>query len=87
MHGCAIITGGGPGSVQAANEGAALAGPTAPGRSVGIRIHLPFEQDVTPFVAAADIEIPRCVDTAPEAIALLRRHRGDWVGAQRTPAQ
>jgi uncharacterized protein (TIGR00730 family) len=156
--GCAIITGGGPGLMQAANEGAAMAGPTAPGRSVGIRIHLPFEQEVNPFVgevfehrtffsrlhhfvlvsdafvvvpggigtvlelmmvwqllqvrnlhrtpliligpmwrelvewsrryllrtdfelaAPADIDIPRCVDTAPEAIALLRRHHADWL--------
>ena len=48
--GCGIITGGGPGLMQAANEGAASVGPAAPGRSVGIRIHLPFEQDVNPFV-------------------------------------
>ena len=48
--GCGIITGGGPGLMQAANEGAALAGPAPPGRSVGIRIHLPFEQEVNPFV-------------------------------------
>src|SRR5512143_3050533 len=48
--GCAVITGGGPGLMQAANEGAASVGPEAPGRSVGIRIHLPFEQDTNPFV-------------------------------------
>jgi len=51
--GCAIITGGGPGLMQAANEGASLAAPDAKGRSVGIRIELPFEQDVNPFVGAA----------------------------------
>lgn len=45
---CDIITGGGPGLMQAANEGSALAG--ADGRSVGIRVELPFEQDVNPFV-------------------------------------
>jgi uncharacterized protein (TIGR00730 family) len=48
--GCDIVTGGGPGLMQAANEGAASAG--APG-SVGIRIELPFEQDVNPFVEQA----------------------------------
>jgi uncharacterized protein (TIGR00730 family) len=48
--GCDIITGGGPGLMQAANEGATSAGaPT----SVGIRVELPFEQEVNPFVAQA----------------------------------
>lgn len=48
--GCDIVTGGGPGLMQAANEGASAAG--APG-SVGIRVELPFEQDVNPFVEQA----------------------------------
>lgn len=48
--GCDIITGGGPGLMRAANEGAAAVDPTAPGRSVGIRVELPFEQEVNPFV-------------------------------------
>jgi uncharacterized protein (TIGR00730 family) len=48
--GCDIVTGGGPGLMQAANEGASLAG--SPG-SVGIRVELPFEQDVNPFVVQA----------------------------------
>ena len=48
--GCDIVTGGGPGLMQAANEGAASAG--AP-ESIGIRIELPFEQDVNPFVSHA----------------------------------
>jgi uncharacterized protein (TIGR00730 family) len=49
--GCDIITGGGPGLMQAANEGAA----TSPIRaqSVGIRVDLPFEQDVNAFVTEA----------------------------------
>ena len=138
--------------MEAANEGAALAGATA--SNVGIRVHLPFEQEVNPFVdesyehrtfftrlhhfvlasdafvvvpggigtvlelstiwqllqvrkighetpliligkmwadfvtwarsnllrsefelaTSEDIEIPRCVDTADEAVALLRPH-------------
>ncbi len=49
--GCDIITGGGPGLMQAANEGAASVGQSERSRSVGIRIHLPFEQGVNPFVA------------------------------------
>ncbi len=160
--GCAIITGGGPGLMQAANEGAAAAGPAAPGRSVGIRVDLPFEQEINPFVgevfehgtffsrlhhfvlvsdafvvvpggigtvlelmmvwqllqvrrlyqtpliligpmwgelvewtrkyllrpefplaSPSDIDIPRCVDTAPEAIALIRQHHQEWI-AERT---
>jgi uncharacterized protein (TIGR00730 family) len=48
--GCGIVTGGGPGLMQAANEGAAMAGPEAKERSMGIRVHLPFEQGVNPFV-------------------------------------
>jgi hypothetical protein len=155
--GCAVITGGGPGLMQAANEGAASAGPAPSGRSVGIRIDLPFEQEINPFVgevfehgtffsrlhhfvlvsdafvvvpggigtvlelmmvwqllqvrqlhripliligpmwrelvewtrryllrpefplaSPTDIDIPRCVDTAQEAIALIRRHHEEW---------
>lgn len=44
---CDIITGGGPGLMQAANEGARSAKGT---QSVGIRVHLPFEQKANPFV-------------------------------------
>jgi uncharacterized protein (TIGR00730 family) len=49
--GCDIITGGGPGLMQAANEGVGLAGKT--GASLGIRVDLPFEQEVNPFVELA----------------------------------
>ncbi|MCC6847535.1 MAG: LOG family protein [Deltaproteobacteria bacterium] len=49
--GCDIVTGGGPGLMQAANEGAAAAAGTAPSGSIGIRVQLPFEQEVNPFVA------------------------------------
>lgn len=49
--GCDIVTGGGPGLMQAANEGAKEAG--FPQRSVGIRVNLPFEQNVNPFVKEA----------------------------------
>ncbi len=49
--GCDIITGGGPGLMQAANEGAASAPERA--KSIGIRVDLPFEQDVNSFVGQA----------------------------------
>lgn len=49
--GCDIITGGGPGLMQAANEGASNAPEHA--RSVGIRVDLPFEQEVNAFVTEA----------------------------------
>jgi uncharacterized protein (TIGR00730 family) len=49
--GCDIVTGGGPGLMQAANEGAASIGEKD--RSIGIRVELPFEQDVNPFVEQA----------------------------------
>lgn len=156
--GCDIITGGGPGLMQAANEGAASAGTDKRTCSVGIRVDLPFEQEVNPFVSQAfehktfftrlhhfvltsdafvvapggigtvlelamvwqllqvrhmndtplilvgkmwrglvdwaksnllapepplasnaDLAIPRCVDTADEAIALLREHHCEWL--------
>ena len=48
--GCDIITGGGPGLMQAANEGVELAGKSD---SLGIRVDLPFEQEVNPFVELA----------------------------------
>jgi uncharacterized protein (TIGR00730 family) len=152
--GCDIVTGGGPGLMQAANEGARIAG--APG-SMGIRVELPFEQHANPFVEQAfehetfftrlhhfviasdafvvvpggigtvletlmiwqllqvrhvrgvplvlvgkmwkglvewarvsmldprlalanaeDLEIPQCVDSADEAIALIRDQHGAW---------
>jgi uncharacterized protein (TIGR00730 family) len=156
--GCDIITGGGPGLMQAANEGAAAAQAPERNRSVGIRVELPFEQDVNPFVEQAfehgtfftrlhhfvltsdafvvvpggigtvleltmiwqllqvkhlqdtplilvgkmwaplvdwartylanaqpplasprDMDIPRCVNTADEAIALIREHHARWL--------
>ena len=49
--GCDIITGGGPGLMQAANEGAASAQGSV--QSVGIRVDLPFEQNVNAFVTEA----------------------------------
>ena len=156
--GCDIVTGGGPGLMQAANEGANVAGAAG---SVGIRVELPFEQDVNPFVvqafehetfftrlhhfviasdafvvvpggigtvletlmiwqllqvrhvdnvplirvgkmwsglvewaktsmqdprlplaSPADLDIPRCVDTADEAIALVRELHRQWQAKQ-----
>jgi uncharacterized protein (TIGR00730 family) len=51
--GCDIISGGGPGMMQAANEGALSVDPKALQRSVGIRVDLPFEQELNPFVGLA----------------------------------
>jgi uncharacterized protein (TIGR00730 family) len=51
--GCDILTGGGPGLMQAANEGAHSIDPKGVGRSIGINIELPFEQTVNPFVTQA----------------------------------
>jgi uncharacterized protein (TIGR00730 family) len=159
--GCDIVTGGGPGLMQAANEGARAADAEDRVQSIGIRITLPFEQNVNPFVEQAfehqtfftrlhqfvlmsdayivapggigtvlesmmiwqllqvrhlhdtplifvgpmwkglvdwagaqmlrpgfdlanaeDIEIPECVDTAEEAIAIIREHQARWRAAQ-----
>lgn len=156
--GCDIVTGGGPGLMQAANEGATT---VEASDSVGIRVELPFEQGANPFVeqayqhgtfftrlhhfviasdafvvvpggigtvletmmiwqllqvrhvddvplvlvgrmwqglvdwaaksmlegplqlaSPADLRIPQCVDTADEAIALVREHHARWLAAR-----
>ena len=157
--GCDIVTGGGPGLMEAANRGATEGDPIAAADSIGIRVHLPFEQNANPFVEQAfehetfftrlhqfvlmsdayivapggigtlleatmiwqllqvrhldvplvfagpmwkglvdwtraqmlrpgfelagerDLAIPICVDTAAEAIAVIRDHHAKWLAA------
>ena len=51
--GCDIVTGGGPGLMQAANEGFHQGESGRAAGSMGIRVDLPFEQEVNSFVTEA----------------------------------
>jgi uncharacterized protein (TIGR00730 family) len=162
--GCDIVTGGGPGLMEAANRGAADGQSSDHPENIGIRVHLPFEQSVNPFVEQAfehgtfftrlhqfvlmsdayvvapggigtllettmiwqllqvrqldaplvlvgpmwrrlvewanaqmlrpgfelaaprDFQIPTCVDTADEAIAIIREHHRSWAEAAKQEA-
>jgi uncharacterized protein (TIGR00730 family) len=162
---CEIITGGGPGLMQAANEGAMSVNAATPGRSIGVRVELPFEQDANSFVGqvyehkdffsrlhqfmiqadafvvvpggigtllemsmvwqllqvhhlhgtplilvgpmwaeligwardsltrpdfelanAEDLDIPRCVNSVEETVAIIRESRAEWLVQQRAAA-
>jgi uncharacterized protein (TIGR00730 family) len=51
--GCEVVTGGGPGLMEAANEGAEAAGAGDRDGSIGVRVRLDFEQATNPFVERA----------------------------------
>jgi hypothetical protein len=48
--GCDIVSGGGPGMMQAANEGAQRGDPDNRSSSIGVPVTLPFEEKPNPFI-------------------------------------
>lgn len=48
--GCDVITGGGPGLMEAANEGAQEGDPSGKTKSYGLHIELPFEYKPNPYI-------------------------------------
>lgn len=52
-RGCDIVTGGGPGLMEAANEGEGRGDAEGDTRSIGVNVELPREQETNPFVEKA----------------------------------
>lgn len=50
LMGCDIVTGGGPGLMQAANQGEQQGDPENRTRSIGVALQLPFEDGANPYV-------------------------------------